>query len=195
MSKLIVKTALSTLAAILILILLSFGILSLGFPSTMARLCLRMNLKDAALQYAVAESDRSNKAADIAFSVECAIYAEKEEALIVCMGQLEACEDRENFFAEKEAEDEGYRQYLYGQYAVALYRQGRSEEALSVAFDVSGYLHSFPANNAVIALSVEAISAQDKELCGDILKKLASSGYRNEDMTYIMSMLSKEIDE
>lgn len=195
MSKLILKTALTTIAAILLLFAITFGVLSLAFPATMVNICLDMNLTGMASGYAVMVYDRTGNVSDLALAAECAIYAQEDKQLISCMERLEQDEEWKSYLAEREESDEGYEQYLYGQYAVALYHQDQKEEAVRVALDASGYLHAFPKNNAVIALAVEAIAAHDSAVCKALWERLILSSYMNEDMENIIALLQKEINE
>ena len=174
--KVIARAALSTVAAILLLCAMMIATLCLAFPQTVMKLTYDLGMDGASVKFATIAYERSeNNVYYIAYATEVAIGAEDYENVRSCGKTF--VQDKEAFkayAAERDksmnAESGAYEQYVYGKICVAEYRLGDKQTAL---LDASGYLQGkFPANNALIALLLEAIKSGDKETATAVLNTM-----------------------
>ncbi len=188
LGKLIAKTAGITLACILALALILFGVFTVFFPSVMFRLTDLCGMDKICTQYAVSVYSRSNKIEDLANVVERGYASESWQIVSDYGTRLTARADFEEFCdLRDEAEEDGaripggYAQYIAGAVAVAHYRLGEEEEALSAAFEKNR--RSFEENNAVVTLSMTVIAEGDIGFAAEIYEELCGlSGSVNFDV-------------
>lgn len=172
MFKVIFKTAVKAVFIVAILALIVFGVLSLGFPGTMADLCERTGNYSMATGYASLNYTYSGNVNDLNRCFADSVYAKNDNDIVKFGDKL--CADEK--FAEvceinsKTVETAGgtiveidYRQYVYGNLACAKYRKGDKEGAVSVANTAMEGVQGFPVNNALAILSLQAIQSADKE--------------------------------
>ena len=174
MYKVILKTALITLAAILVLALMLYGILSLFVPSAMVSLTDKLGMDGACARYSIAVYNKTEQIDDLAYAVERNYNAERYEQAAEYGILLLEHDEFAGYCAERESgmeKQNSYAQFASGIVSVSLYRTGDKEGALRVAFDAVAT--SFPTGNAVVyLLAVAYDEAQDKEMCGYILNSL-----------------------
>ena len=164
MDKVVLRTALSTLAAILALFGVMLLLLCFLYPSTMMQLTYDLGMEQASMKYAERAYNRTDDVYYAAFGFETAI-GENDDTNVEKFGLLMLAEDEE-FFTYCESRNETldttkitYDQYAYGQLSVAQYRLNKKTEAVETAF--SGLNGTFKRNNAVVALLLQALAAQD----------------------------------
>ncbi len=175
--KVVLRAALSTVAAIVVLFGFMIFTLSYVYPSTMMNITYDLGMENASITCAKRSYKRSGEVYYIAFATETAIIEENYEQIATC-GTLFA-EDEEFFAYCKLRNDElgaildgSYEQYVYGQVCIAEYKLGDKEKAVDDAF---GYLgNTFPKNNAVEAVLVTAIGERDGAVIEKIKGKMAS---------------------
>ncbi|MBQ8320541.1 MAG: hypothetical protein IJX81_06640 [Clostridia bacterium] len=174
--KVIAKAAVSTFAAIVALCAFLLAALCLGFPSTMMKLTYDLGLDGLSVKFASTAYSRSQKSVYyIAYATEVAIGADDYENVVKCGKAFIADEEFATYAKERNAAlvDEGvgtYEQYVYGKICVAEYLLGEKESALT---DAAAYLGAgFPTGNALTALLVETIKADDKETAAAVLSVL-----------------------
>ncbi len=171
--KVVVRAILSTLLSIAVLF--GFMILALCtlYPSTMMHITYDLGMDDASISNATRAYNRSDEIYYIAFATEVAIGADDHE-------QIDQCGERfiadERFSAYCEARDAeygvqgGYEQYIYGRVCMAKYQRGNKTQAIERAFAFVG--NAFPKNNAVAAVLLTALAAEDAESVAIIKGKM-----------------------
>ncbi len=175
MQKLVLKTALITLASVLVLALLVYGVLSLFVPSAMVSLTDKLGMDGACARYSVAVYEKTGSIDDLASAVERSYGAERygdaAEYGVILLGREDFpsyCERRESEIA---GEKYDYAQFAAGIVSVSLYYDGQTDAAVKVAFDAVG--NSFPTGNAAIYLLSAAYDAErDAATCRILLTAL-----------------------
>ena len=164
--KVILRAALSTLAAIVVLFGFMIFALCYIYPSTMMNIAYDMGMEGASITCAKRAYHRFDDVYYIAFATETAIVSEDYEEIASC-GELFAKDEDFATYCELRNSELGadvvgtYEQYVYGQVCVAKYRLGNKEEAVNDAFSYVG--NTFPLNNAVEAVLITAIGESDGE--------------------------------
>lgn len=175
MQKLVLKTALITLASVLVLALLVYGVLSLFVPSAMVSLTDKLGMDGACARYSVSVYEKTGDIDDLAAAVERSYGAERygdaAEYGVILLGREDFpsyCERRESEIA---GEKYDYAQFAAGIVSVSLYYDGQTDAAVKVAFDAVG--NSFPTGNAAIYLLSAAYDAErDAATCRILLTAL-----------------------
>ena len=165
--KVIVRAVLSTLAAIGVL--LAFIVIGLCclFPSTSMRITYDMGMETSCIHFAERAYKGSNEIYYIAYATEVAIEDDKTEKIANCGQQFIADENFEEYCSLK---GENYKQFIYGQVCVSKYEKGEKEEAVALAMEsLNG---GFPEGNALVAVLLTAIKAEDVTTVGLIREKL-----------------------
>ena len=187
--KVILRAALSTLAAILVLF--AFMILSLTyiFPSAMMNITYDLGMDGASIACAKRAYSRADEVYYIGFATETAILCENFAEIDECGSALVTHENFSTYCNEKNGElgsgtSGSYEQYVYGQVSIAKYRLGKKTQAVETAFDGVG--SSFPKNNAVVALVLTVKAENDGEILEKIQAKMneLADGLSGEDKTY-----------
>ena len=156
--KVIFRAFFSTLLAIVTLIAFMIGMLCLIFPSTMMELTYDLGMDKSSIHFAERAYERSDDVYYIAYATEVAIERESADKIV---------EDGDKFIADDRfsvyCDEKGgiYEQYIYGHVALAKYEKGEKTSAVATAFDA--VKDGFPKNNAVVALTVKALRANDAE--------------------------------
>lgn len=156
--KVIFRAFISTLLAIVALIAFMIGALCLVFPSTMMEITYDLGMEKSSIHFAERAYKRSDDVYYIAYATEVAIERESADKIV---------EDGDKFIADDKfsvyCDDKGgiYEQYIYGQVVLAKYEKGDKSSAVATAFDA--VKEAFPENNAVVALAVTALRANDGE--------------------------------
>ncbi len=172
--KIILKAVLSTLAAIVTLIVLLFSALAIFFPSTMMKFTYDLGMGDASLHFAQRAYERSDEIYFVAFATEVAIVEEdfKEidaygEKFIKDKKFNEFCQEKDESF---NAQTGSYRRYVYGQICVAKYKRGKAEKAVARAVELNG--GTFVEGNPISAVLHAALRKQDKTTVQAVLNVL-----------------------
>ncbi len=195
--KVIVRAALSTLAAILVLFAVMLLALSFIFPSTMMRIAYELGMDGASVTCAKRAYAQTDETYYIAFATEVAIGADDDEQIEEC--GLKFIGDDEQAFKAYCADYQSklsnlngtYDQYVYGQVCLAQYRQGKTAEAVATAF--SGLHNAFPQNNAAVILAMTAVGAHDTETVSLIkteMNELGKSLTLDTDKAYLAQVLA-----
>lgn len=175
MGKLIAKTAGITLAGLLALILILFGVFTVFFPSVMLRITDLCGMDRACTQYAVSVYTRTNDIDDLAEVAERAYYSESWQIAAEHGQMLMSRDDFEQYSNRRDALASGegyasYKQEVAGIVSVAQYRLGNNSAALDAAFLYNST--SFESNNAAVTLTMTVIEANDKAFAESILARL-----------------------
>ena len=186
MKKLVIKTAIITFCASIVLAISVIGILSFCAPAVMMRLTASLGMRGISGDFAYEEYARSGDISYLARSFELAAEHSDdrvaEERFRILYGE-EGSEERaafDKYCAEYRAETiDGvpvlnYRMYLCGQAAAVKYRLASSaEEKTKVwAFALDETDDNFSIGNPVVMLAVEALSFEDTAFCGELLERI-----------------------
>ena len=164
--KIVIKSILTTLAAIVVLFAFMLGALMGLYPATMMELTYKLGMDDASIHYAErAYGWHGEDEYFMAYGMEVAIGMGNYEKIDVCGETLISDENFEEYCARETARlPEGvemtYDQYVYGQVCVAKYKQGKNAEAVERAFALT---KGFPKNNAILAILYTALVNEDAE--------------------------------
>ena len=186
MSKVILKTALKTLLIVAVVVLVAFGVASLGFPSDMATLCERSGNYSMATGYANLSYTYSKNVYDLNRCFADSIYAKNDNDIVKFGGQLIDDEKFSEVCANitvvkgkidgKEIEIPiDYKQYVYGHVSAAKYRRGAKDEAFETAQTAMKDVSGFPKNNALAVLSLQVIEKGDKDTAGKLLEEIENN--------------------
>ena len=192
--KVILRAALSTLAAIAALLAVMILALCFIFPSTMMHITYDLGLDGASIRYAKRAYGYTSDVTFIAFATEAAIGIGDYAQIETCGEELIADESFTAHCAQKNAlieSDGGYEQYVFGQVCVAKYRQGEKTEAIEKAFELVG--GGFPKNNAVAAVLLTALSQEDSDAVNTVKEKMNemdASAFSASDREYFDALLA-----
>lgn len=154
MFKVIIKTALKTLLALIIVLALAFVGLSLGYPSGMAGFFENCGMYSFAKGYASLSYTYTGNISDLARCFNDGVMAGDDGNTANRGNELISNEKFEEFcIAETERLGLDYRQFVYGNTACAEYRRGQKSEALETALKAVTDKNSFPVNNALAQLA------------------------------------------
>ncbi|MDE6667841.1 MAG: hypothetical protein K2K38_05790 [Clostridia bacterium] len=178
MSKVILKTALKTLLIVAVVVLVAFGIASLGFPSEMAGLCEKSGNYSMATGYANLSYTYSKNVNDLNRCFADSIYAKNDNDIVKFGDKLiadekfsEVCEN-----AEKVVELQvNYKQYVCGHVSAAKYRRGNKDDAFNTATAAMEGVEGFPKNNALAMLSLQVIESRDKDTAAKLLNEITTN--------------------
>lgn len=204
-NKIILKSVLSTLAAIAILCLALILLLVYIYPSTMMQLSYDLGMDEASVQYANTAYERSGEKEIyyIAFATEVSIGMNDSESIETCAEKLIKNSEFKTYCEEKDKTSNvsgEYAQYYYGQLYLAKYKNGKAQEAVDGAF--ASLEGGFPANNSVGVVLIAAINASDENSIQQISEKLAAASIdeaalTDAEKTYlgqVRSILQKQTD-
>ena len=169
--KVILRAVLSTLAAMAVLCALLFATLCFAFPSTMMKLTYDLGMDGASIDFASTAYSRSGGVYYAAYATEVAIGAGDDGKIVSCGKLLIADDEFSTYSSDRNAlanqVDGVYEQYIYGKICAAEYRLGNPDTALS---DAQAFVPvAFPANNALITLTLEVIKHGDEETATAVL--------------------------
>ena len=173
--KVILRAVLSTLAAIVLLFGFMFTVLITVYPSTMMGFTYSLGMETSSIRYAERAYKRSDDVYYIAHATQTAIEIENYKKINSCGMKLIADDEFVAFCAEKNAKNEeragDYEQYIYGQVCVAKYKLGEKQAAVENAFSFTEE-NEFPINNAIVAVLITSLRAEDGETVDLIEGKL-----------------------
>lgn len=171
MNRLVLKTALITLAALIVASLMVFSLWILCSPQSMASACEKTGNYSFAVTCADLRFKYTKNAEDLARCAEDGILSGKDKHIISYGEKLVSHEDYNTVCERKDkklSESEyakytyGYDSYIRGHLAAAQYRSGETDKAIQTA--VGGSLRSF--NKLVI----EIAEKQDAQAAQKVLK-------------------------
>ena len=182
--KVILRAVLTTLAAIgILLVFIVVGLCSL-FPSTSMRITYDMGMESSCIHFAERAYKSSHEIYYIAYATEVAIEDDKTEKIATCGEKFIKDENFEEYCNLK---GENYRQFIYGQVCVSKYDKGEKEE--SVALAVESLEGGFPEGNALVAVLLTALKAEDEATVGLITAKLVEIQGQIGANAYLQKML------
>lgn len=133
---------------------LAFGIASLAFPKNMSKICENMGNYKLAASYAKRQYKYTGSTEDLYRCTRLYIHiGDRGNTIKYC----EKLVDRDNF---EECCGESV-QYIYGNYATALYLSGKDDKAIEIA--ERSVSKGFDIPNAYADLTVKAVERKDRE--------------------------------
>lgn len=182
MKKLIIKTIVITLIIILVASFSLFGLISLTSPSIIANATFKLNLKDACINYSVKQYEKTESYEDLSLLVERTAWASDYELTSsyapILLGDPK--------FEEHLKLDPTYKTYIAGLYVESLYKTGKKEKFIEVAF--SYYTGKSEPNTVRIAILT---AKTDKETLNAILKKLKAFEVKTEETNYLIKQINQ----
>ncbi len=204
--KVILRTILTTLLAIIVLFGVMIFCLCFLFPSTMMQLTYELGMDKACVKYAARSYERTDNVYYAATAFETAVMIDDEEHAkrieeygLILIADDEFVSYSQTRTAENQAAnpDEyvlSYEQYVYGQIALAQYAQGKTATAIETAFAaVAEDLLAFPKSNAVAMLYLTAMQAGDADTVTEMRPQIEEIQHRlvgTPDYEYITALLA-----
>ena len=200
------KTVFLTLGVVFILAISAFGIASLLAPISMMEFTASIGLNSISGDYAYQEYERSESIEYLARSFIIAADSGRDRTAENRFTILYGREDFGDYCTSKDAsvdtdglEGFTFRGYVCGLAARVRYRLASSPEDadMVIAFAVSETDESFPQGNPVIALTLEAVTAQDSAFCSRLLLGLKEGSFDAENADYLkmINILEGAINE
>ncbi len=203
MKKLLLKTALLTVAVTVILSMSLFGIMSLLAPSVMMDFTANIGLKSISGDYAYQEYERSGSIDCLARSFIVSADAGHNRTAEKRFDLLYAREDFGEFCAEQDKHSGlmapvhySYRGYVCGLGAYVRYRtaENDAEKAAAVQLAIDETDPAFPQGNSTLVLAVKAAAAEDTQLCEALLAQMQAAQFESsEDYRNIIRMLEEAV--
>ena len=185
LDRIIKKTIITTLEAVGALLLFIVLGLCILFPSTSMELAYDMGMESSCIHFAERAYRGSKDVYFIAYATEVAIEEDKTSKIISC---------GEKFIKDKSFETycdlmgENYQQFIYGQVCVSKYQKGKKEGAVSLAYEsLNG---GFPRGNALVAVLLASLNANDFETVDSIKMKLNELSVDEADVKYLQEALA-----
>lgn len=207
MKKTIIKTALISFGAALVLAITIFGIVSFCFPYVMVDFTSSIGMKTLSGDYSYQEYRRSGDIDSLARSFVIAAEQEHdrsaENRFAILYGE-DGSEERAKFdehfaayevdYSETKNVGGSMRSYLLGLASCVKFRSAKTSEEkreAAISFAIENTDESFAEGNPVIYLAVEAVEKQDADFCGLLLKKIKEKNFdkTSKDYNDIVKML------
>ena len=174
LDKVVWRTLLSTLLAIVILLSALSLLLCLVFPSTVMEITYKLGWDDVSVKYAMRAYNQTGSVKYVVFATETAIGTNDYADIERCGLLLIADEDFQTYSESRNVNLDTtkitYQQYVYGKISLAQYRMDKKTEAQDTAF--AGIGNTFPQNNAAVALMVTALTEKDGATVTEIKIKM-----------------------
>ncbi len=171
MKKIVIKTALITLASVIVLFALAFGIASLAFPGNMSQICENCGNDSLAASYASRQYDYTGSTEDLYRCADLYIRIGDRGNTVKYCKKLVDKQDFKEFCTKKDNNGAAsHAQYIYTNYASALYFSKRGEEAIGVAN--KSVEDGFVIPNAFATLTINAVENNDADFGAKLLAAL-----------------------
>lgn len=161
--KIILKTILNTLLAILILFVFMFGMLIAFFPSTMMGITYSFGMDGASIHFAERSYNDSGDIYFISYATEVAIGCDDYAKIESCGERFIADSGFDAYCEERNKEIEGvrgtYEQYVYVNVCLAKYETAGGAKAAESAI---AWTKGFAPNNPMAAVLFTALGKQDE---------------------------------
>ena len=218
LGKIMIKSALVTLAVVVGCVVAIFAILSLGFPRTMCGWCEQFGNYGFAVRYASLYYSYTGNVEDLGRCVDDSILSESDGDIIEYADQLvdhaefaSYCVQRDEDINESISGEESfdglvfsYRQYVFGALASSYYYTGEEELAVGTAvsaldpgvdraaFSPSAYngdISGFPVNNALGSLALKVLNSRDSQTAAIVLDVFGDVTPENmEEAEYLITL-------
>lgn len=192
MRKLLIQTALKSALMIFILTVVVAAVTCLGFPQTMANYAEGFGNYKIAASFATLQYKYTNDVEDLARVVEDSILCGNDKNIVVYGEKLVKHDNFSTLCDKKDAlMNEGdYFKFVTSKVALSKYSLKGMDNALAFAKEVNGN-STFKNGNALMALSVKAVSQRDISGCLALKGALnALSPQASEDQILLNDVLS-----
>lgn len=151
-----------TLASVIVMLALAFGIASLAFPKNMSEICENFGNYKLAASYAERQYEYTGSTEDLYRCTCLYIRVGDRSKTVKFCGKLVDKQDFKEYCGPN-------AQYIYSNYATALYLSGNDEKAVEIAEKSveDGFVP-----NTYAALTVKAVEREDKVFGGKLLSSL-----------------------
>ena len=194
MKHIVSKTAFKTVLAVLILLIIAFGVMSFGFPQYMATFFEDMGNYSLATSYASLAYTYDGKEENLVRCVDDSILSGNDKKIVDFASRLVNSKTFDDYCAKRDeitrkkleqsglqiSTDYSYKQYVMGNLACSQYSLGDGNAALEtavIAMDGVG----FPANNVLVMLSRRAIMQNDTEMKQKLYEIISNLTYVRAD--------------
>lgn len=160
MKSIVIKTAVKTLIAAVVALLIAFGIASVGFPRSMSGICENTGNYWLAARYASLSFIYTGDIDDLWRGAENGRRAGDNAKVIEFNEKMTKHSNFGKLCAEKGGEP--VRQYVYANLAQAKYSESDKQGAVNAVKDALDGVDGFPKNNALAVLAVTVSKAGDK---------------------------------
>ena len=200
MKRLVIKTVVITVAAILVLMAAVYLTLALFFPKTLAACWKDVGNYSLSAKYYEKQYEKSADYGDLA---TLCVYLDAKNDGVRTAEYLKLFTENGGFSARCEAEDlnGGFKytayEYYYGKYAVAEFYARNIDAAVAVAKKAVGAAAGYTENNAFYVLLIEAdgLTANDKNAIKAAVTEIKGGltdskqiGYADRDIGYADSL-------
>lgn len=181
MKKIIIKTALITFASVIALLALAFGIASLAFPRNMSQICENFGNLRLSASYACRQYDYTGSTDDLYRCADLYIRLGDRGNIVKYCGKL-ADGDKLDGYCENKEDGTARAQYIYTNYACALYDTKKTDKAAETA--QKSVKNGFVVPNAFGSLTVKAVENGDKAFAEKLLQVLPDEPEDEAQKTY-----------
>ncbi len=180
--KVILRSILSTLAAIATLLAVMLLSLIAFFPSTMMEISYDMGMEASSIRYAERAYKNSKDIYFIAYATEVAIEDGQEKKILSC-GEKYVHHADFVLYCNETGKTEEYKHFIYGQVCLSKYGAGDTDGAIELAkTSLNG---GFAEGNAMTALVVRAFEKQDVAAQEKLRVALEGLSVSGEDEAYL----------
>ena len=159
--KVILRAALSTLAAIFSLFIFLTALLCFVYPSTVMELAYDVGMDSVSIRFALNTYERTDDVYFLAYATEVAISSDDKAKIESCGKRLLADDGFEAFCLAKDGNTDGamgYGEYIQRTLSITQYELGKISEAIDTALAAT---KGFPENNAFAGLLLTAMKGGD----------------------------------
>lgn len=189
MNRLIMKTALITVASLLALLVLLTGALCLFAPGVMAKTASKLGLDGAALYFSEKQYVKTKEEGDLEDLLYRANAAGAYDKLVKYSLDMIDAENFDEFCAAHPASTPDYKSYVIGSYVLSLMLTGNTDGALSEAARLYAREYAgFTAFNPfdVLAKNATRFTTEQKNALLAVLNSIGSGEeLLNNDITYV----------
>lgn len=191
LKKIVTKTALKTLLAAIIAILVVFATMSLGFPQHMATMFENMGSYSIAAGYADLAYKYNKTVENLARCVDNSIFAEKNSNIVKYGEKLVTCGDFVEY-SKVRTEQSGidYYHFVYSNLACAMYNCSDKDGALERAKSSMQDVEDFPTNNAFAALAILSVENSDRQFSQKLLQEILKKQPSAEQQDYYLTVIN-----
>lgn len=166
MNKLVLKTAAITLTVAISVSLLAVCVMALFFPSVVASSSAKMGLYGVGANFEQIAYNRHPSTERLGKLIDYAVAGKRYGMLVKYCPEMISDTHFEKYAAYRDENKNNlvagdYTNYLYGTYAVALYKKNREEEALAAV--KAAVNRAYPKNNAAQYLLYAELDREDEE--------------------------------
>ena len=204
--KIILRSCLSTLAAIFILLVFMVGMLVAVYPETMMNVAYNMGMEESSIWFAERSYKRHDKIDTIAFATTVAIEENMYGKILSCGKKMIADEEFESYCDKKDEKNREkygddfyltlgyYDQYIYAQVSVAQYKKGDKDGAVKRAVGSVDLEGEFLGNNAMVWLLLEAYTNDDQDTVKKLIDVMDASAWNTDpDYTNIRDQIQASL--